>query len=224
MNISNPKKDSGFVQHDSTSVRSRRRFVGSISSMMVDWELFRVGVRMPNRDLSKGGRPPFDPVLMLKVVLHGRSITISVMTPTEFQMATVSASCKAGLCSPGTALDEKTIWDFKPWTRTAWRTQTVRVLCFAAQWEGMIAVRAVSWMPFVDAPRQRNQPRAERADQGRVSAPKALRPTPLKAGKKIAMVVGRRKTLKLITDTRTTPRWMRKQVGSRLQEHRSQRA
>jgi len=39
---------------------------------VIDWELFRPELESllgyDNRDLSKGGRPPFDPVLMLKVL------------------------------------------------------------------------------------------------------------------------------------------------------------
>jgi len=55
-------------------VRSRRRF-GGINKLndVIDWELFRAELESllsyDNRDLSQGGRPPFDPVLILKFLV-----------------------------------------------------------------------------------------------------------------------------------------------------------
>ena len=91
-----------------------------------------------------------------------------------------------------------------------------RVFASQLSGEGMIAREgSIVDASFVDAPRQRNTREQTRRSK-QASALKALRPTQLRAGRKIAMHVGRRKMPKRITVTRTTPRWMREQVGREL--------
>ena len=84
---------------------------------VIAWELFRTDLESllgyDARNARKGGRPPFDPVLMLKVLVlqkyHGLSDD-----ETEFQILDRFSfmqflSLQAGDSVP----DAKTIWDFK---------------------------------------------------------------------------------------------------------------
>lgn len=113
-----------------------------------------------SRDLSKGGRPPFDPVLMLKVlVLHNYHNLSDEQT--EFQISNRFSFMQFLGLHPGDSIsDEKTIWDFKQLLDKDGRDRARKLFeCFASQLseEGMIAREgSIVDASFVDAPRQRN--------------------------------------------------------------------
>ena len=86
-------------------------------SKVIDWELFREELESvlgyAQRDWSKGGRPPFDPVLMFKVLVlqkfHGLSDE-----ECEFQIRDRFSFMNFLGLHPGDATpDARTIWDFK---------------------------------------------------------------------------------------------------------------
>ena len=218
MKYRNPKKDSdllSMIDHQ-REITQTVRGINKLNDV-IDWELFRPDLESllgyDNRDLSKGGRPPFDPVFMLKVLVLQKYHNLSD-EQTEFQIGDRFSFMQFLGLQPGDSVpDEKTIWDFKGLLDKDGRDGARKLFeCFASQLsgEGMIAregsiVDATSSMPHVSVIPASRTRRSKQA-----SAPKALRPTQPRAGRKIAMHVGRRKTLKRITVTRTTPRWMRK--------------
>lgn len=73
MRYRNPKKDSdlfSMIEHQQ-SVLKTVKSINNLNAVM-DWELFREELESvlgyDNRDPKRGGRPPFDAVLMLKVL------------------------------------------------------------------------------------------------------------------------------------------------------------
>ena len=133
-------------------------------SKVIDWELFREELESilgyAQRDWSKGGRPPIDPVLMFKVLVlqkfHGLSDE-----ECEFQMRDrFSFMIFLGL-HPGDAVpDARTIWDFKQALEREGRDGARKLFERFEQMlsEGGLIGRKGSIVDasFVDAPRQRN--------------------------------------------------------------------
>ncbi|MGM0583673.1 MAG: IS5 family transposase [Pseudomonadota bacterium] len=81
----------------------------------VDFEMFRAGLdaAVGPRDRSKGGRPPFDPVLKFRMLvlqaMHGRSLA-----QTEFLAADRLSWMRFCRLGPGDAVpDANTLWDFR---------------------------------------------------------------------------------------------------------------
>ena len=133
-------------------------------SKVIDWELFREELESilgyVQRDWSKGGRPPIDPVLMFKVLVlqkfHGLSDE-----ECEFQMRDrFSFMIFLGL-HPGDAVpDARTIWDFKQALERDGRDGARKLF---ERFEQMLTERgligrkgSIVDASFVDAPRQRN--------------------------------------------------------------------
>lgn len=115
---------------------------------MIDWELFRPELESllgyDNRDLSKGGRPPFDPVFMLKVLVLQKYHNLSD-EQTEFQIGDRFSFMQFLGLQPGDSVpDEKTIWDFK-WLLDKDGHDGARKLfeCFASQLSGWDCPRRV---------------------------------------------------------------------------------
>ena len=84
---------------------------------VIDWELFRPELESllgyDNRDLSKGGRPPFDPVFMLKVLVLQKYHYLS-NEQSELQIGDRFSFLQFLGLQPGNSVpDEKTILDFK---------------------------------------------------------------------------------------------------------------
>ena len=82
MKYRNPKKDNdlfSMLDHQQEVMRT----VKGINKLnaVIDWELFRVDLETllgyDVRDLRKGGRPPFDVVLMLKVLVLQKYYSLS---------------------------------------------------------------------------------------------------------------------------------------------------
>ena len=82
MKSRNPKKDNdlfSMINHQQEVMRT----VKGINKLnaVIDWELFRVDLETllgyDVRDLRKGGRPPFDVLLMLKVLVLQKYYALS---------------------------------------------------------------------------------------------------------------------------------------------------
>ena len=130
----------------------------------IDWELFREPLESilgyAQRDWSKGGRPPFDPVLMFKVLVlqkfHGLSDEQS-----EFQISDRFSFMNFLGLHPGDAIpDARTIWDFKQALEREGRDGARRLFQRFDQilTDGGLIGREGSIVDarFVEAPRQRN--------------------------------------------------------------------
>ena len=81
----------------------------------VDFEIFRatLDAALVPRDRSKGGRPPFDPVLKFRMLvlqaMHGLSLA-----QTEFLVADRLSWMRFCRLGPGDAVpDANTLWDFR---------------------------------------------------------------------------------------------------------------
>jgi len=181
MKYRNPKKDSdlfSMIDHQ-REITQTVRGINKLNDV-IDWELFRSELESllgyDNRDLSKGGRPPFDPVLMLKVLVLQKYHNLSD-EQTEFQIGDRFSFMQFLGLQPGDSVpDEKTIWDFKQLLDKDGRDGARKLFeCFASQLnDGAMIAREGSIVDasFVDAPRQRNT-REQSTDQRR-RAPRKL--------------------------------------------------
>jgi len=148
---------------------------------VIDWELFRKEIESilgyDKRDHRKGGRPPFDPVLMLKVLVlqkfHGLSDDEA-----EYQIKDRFSFLEfLGLRAGDRIPDAKTIWDFKQALEKEGRDGGRRLFeRFGELLEasGMVAKEGTLVdASFVDAPRQRNT-REENAEIKEGKRPKGF--------------------------------------------------
>ena len=142
-----------------------QRIVGILKLRdLIDWENFRPVLEevtgYDTKDWTKGGRPPFDPLLMLKILVlqkyHGLSDEA-----TEVQIKDrLSFMSFLGLRLGDEVPDANTIWDFKELIEKDKRDGGQKL--FAAfhrtlTGEGLIAKEgSIVDASFVDAPRQRN--------------------------------------------------------------------
>ena len=165
MKYRNPKKDSdlfSMIDHQ-REITQTVRGINKLNDV-IDWELFHPELESllgyDDRDLSKGGRPPFDPVFMLKVLVLQKYHNLSD-EQTEFQIGDRFSFMQFLGLQPGDSVpDEKTIWDFKGLLDKDGRDGARKLFeCFASQLsgEGMIAREgSIVDASFVDAPRARN--------------------------------------------------------------------
>jgi IS5 family transposase len=134
-------------------------------SKVIGWEFFRDELESvlgyAQRDWSKGGRPPFDPVLMFKVLVlqkfHGLSDE-----KCEIQVKDRFSFMKFLVLQPGDAIpDARTIWDFKQALERDGRNGAGRLFERFDQMltdGGMIGRKgSIVDASFVDEPRQRNR-------------------------------------------------------------------
>lgn len=165
MKYRDPKKESDLF----SMIEHQQEVTGSVKGInqlnsVIDWEMFRPDLEAllgyDTRDARKGGRPPFDPVLMLKILVlqkyHGLSDD-----QTEFQiMDRFSFMQFLGLQPGDNVADAKTIWDFKQLLEKDGRNGGRKLFERFAQLlneHGMIAREgSIVDASFVDAPRQRN--------------------------------------------------------------------
>ena len=165
MKYRKPKKDSDLfsIIDPQREITQTVRGINKLNDV-IDWELFRPALESllgyGDRDLCKGGRPPLDPVFMLKILVLQKSHNLSD-EQTEFQIGDRFSFMQfLGLQPRDSVPDEKTIWDFK-WLLDKDGHDGARKLfeCFASQLsgEGMITREgSIVDASFVDAPRQRN--------------------------------------------------------------------
>lgn len=165
MKYRNPQKDSdlfSMLEHQQAVTKSAKG-INKLNAVM-DWELFREELESllgyDQRDPHQGGRPPFDPVLMLKVLVlqkyHGLSDD-----QTEFQiMDRFSFMEFLGLQAGDSVPDAKTIWDFKQLLEKDGREGGRKLFerfGQLLQGEGLLAKEgSIVDASFVEAPRQRN--------------------------------------------------------------------
>lgn len=130
----------------------------------IDWELFREELEdilgYSKRDSKKGGRPPFDPVLMFKVLLIQKFYGLSDAATEQQILDRFSFMSFLGLL-PGDAVpDKNTIWDFKQALEKDNCNGSERLFKrFEKELnrEGLISKEgSIVDASFVDAPRQRN--------------------------------------------------------------------
>ena len=131
---------------------------------VVDWELFRPTLKRirPKKDPRKGGRPPFDEVLMFKVLLLQQLYNLSD-DQTEFQIRDrYSFSRFLGLEPEGRVPDSKTIWLYRErLMKRGLLDQLFSGLLRQIEDAGYLARRGqIVDAAMVEAPRQRN-PRVE---------------------------------------------------------------
>jgi IS5 family transposase len=81
---------------------------------LIDWEMFREPIETAIRkDMSKGGRPPFDAVLMFKITMLQQWYGLSDMA-LEYQINDRVSFCRfLGLEFGGKVPDGNTVWDFR---------------------------------------------------------------------------------------------------------------
>ena len=165
MKYCNPKKDNDLF----SMIEHQQAVVGTVKGInklnaVIDWELFREELESllgyDSRNPHRGGRPPFDPVLMLKVLVlqkyHGLSDD-----ETEFQiMDRFSFLQFLGLQAGDKVPDAKTIWDFKQLLEKDGRDGSRKLFTLFGQilqGQGMLAKEgSIVDASFVTAPRQRN--------------------------------------------------------------------
>ena len=104
-----------MLSHQQT-VTQNVRGINKLSEV-IDWELFREELESilgyNQRNWSKGGRPPFDPVLMFKVLVLQKFHSLSD-EQSEFQISDRFSFMNFLRLHPGDAIpDARTIWDFK---------------------------------------------------------------------------------------------------------------
>ena len=152
---------------------------------LVDFEMFRPALEqaVPRSDGSKGGRPAFDHVLMLKVLLLQSMHTLSDERCEYLIKDRLSFMRFLGLGLADTVPDANTIWNFREALK---RAGAIEVLFarFDAQLKGagyLAMSGQIVDASIVAAPKQRNT-EAEKADikAGRVPTSWAERPAKLR--------------------------------------------
>lgn len=131
---------------------------------IIPWENFRPLLEeltgYATRDWSKGGKPPFDPVLMFKVLVLQKFHGLSDDATEEQIFDRTSFKSFLGLRIGDIIPDAKTIWDFKERIEAGKREGGRRLFeAFGSflEKQGLIAREgSIIDATFVEAPRQRN--------------------------------------------------------------------
>ena len=164
MEYCNPKKDNdlfSMIDHQQEVMRT----VKSINKLnaVIDWELFRVDLETlladDVRDQRKGGRPPFDVVLMLKVLVLQKCYSLSD-DEAELQIMDRYSFMQFLDLLPGDSVpDAKTIWDFRQSIEKDGRDRSRKIFERFGQLlegQGMLAKEGSIVDASVVAPRERN--------------------------------------------------------------------
>lgn len=131
---------------------------------LIAWESFRPLLEeltgYAGRDWSKGGKPPFDPVLMFKVLVLQKFHGLSDDATQEQIFDRTSFKNFLGLRIGDDIPDAKTLWDFKQRIEAEGREGSRRLFeAFGGILEGQGLVAregSIVDASFVEAPRQRN--------------------------------------------------------------------
>lgn len=131
---------------------------------LIDWESFRPLMEeltgYATRDWSRGGKPPFDPVFMLKVLVLQKYHGLSDDATEEQIFDRTSFKNFLGLRIGDELPDAKTIWDFKQRIEVDSREGSRKLFEAFGQTlenQGLVAREgSIIDASFVDAPRQRN--------------------------------------------------------------------
>lgn len=131
---------------------------------IIPWESFRPLLEeltgYATRDWSKGGKPPFDPVLMFKVLVLQKFHGLSDDATEEQIFDRTSFKNFLGLRIGDGIPDAKTLWDFKQRIEADGREGGRRLFeAFGAHLEGQSLIAregSIVDASFIEAPRQRN--------------------------------------------------------------------
>lgn len=151
-----------FIDHQKKQSESRTG-VAKLSEI-IDWEGFRSELEeilgYSKRAANVGGRPPFDPVLMFKVLVLQKYYGLSDAAVEEQVSDRFSFMAFLGL-HPGDAVpDGNTVWDFREALERDGRKGTARLFARFDQMlegEGLIGREgSLVDASFIEAPKQRN--------------------------------------------------------------------
>ena len=131
---------------------------------MIDWEMFRDDLETllgyKKRDVSKGGRPPFDPILMFKILILQKFYGLSDQATQECIADRLSFMNFLNLAIGDSIPDANTIWDFRNALETQNRNGSERLFKrfeTLLEEKGLIGHEGtIVDASFVDAPKQRN--------------------------------------------------------------------
>ena len=131
-----------------------------ILNSIINWEMFRVILKkhIVRKESNKGGRPPFDIVMMFKILVLERLYNMSD-DQAEFQINDRRSFMRfLGLESYDTVPDAKTIWKFRDdLSKTDAIEECFHLFNEMLAEEGLITHSGtIIDATFVDAPRQRN--------------------------------------------------------------------
>jgi IS5 family transposase len=165
MKYRNPKKDNdlfSMINHQQEVMRTIKG-INKLNAV-IDWELFRVDLEIlfgyDVRDLKKGGRPPSDVVLMLKVLVLQKYYALSD-DEAEFQIIDRFSFMQFLDLKTGDSVpDVKTIWHFRQSLEKDGRDGRRKIVeRFGKLLEGqgmLVKEGSIVDASFVAAPRQRN--------------------------------------------------------------------
>lgn len=180
---------------------------------LIPWESFRPLLEeltgYATRDWTKGGKPPFDPVLMFKVFVMQKFHGLSDDDTEEQFFDRTSFKNFLGLRIGDNIPDAKTIWDFKQRIEADGREggrQLFEAFRGHLEGQGLIAREgSIVDASFVEAPRQRNErEQNERIKQG--ERPEEFDTNPAVGRQKDSEAVGPRRTRRRTTAGRTMRR------------------
>ena len=131
---------------------------------LIDWEYFRKELESilgyDSRDDSKGGRPPFEPVFMLKVLVLQQFHNLSDAATEEKIEDRFSFMKFLDLQVGDSIPDQNTIWDFRESLERDGRDGTRKLFDLLQELlksKGIMAMEgSIVDASFVEAPRQRN--------------------------------------------------------------------
>lgn len=168
-----------------TEAASKRKS-GLDRLQVVDWESFRTTLleHLDYKNQARGGRPPWCPVLMLKVLVLQRFFDLSD-EETEAQMMDRFSFLRFLGLRPGDGVpDHATIWEFKERLGVEGMTAVFEQFNDLLREQGIIAsCGKIIDASFVDAPRQRNS-REENAQIKEGQRPEAFDETPRRSCQK----------------------------------------
>lgn len=129
-------------------------------NQIVNWDIFRpvLEAAIPRKDNSKGGRPPFDELLMFKTIIIRRLYNLS-LDETEYQINDrISFMRFVGLGLGDTVPDAKTIWLYENLLSTSEAGKELFDLFFAAIAEKGYVTHTGSIVDasIVEAPKRKN--------------------------------------------------------------------
>jgi len=177
---------------------------------VIPWEGFRPLLEdltgYAARDWAKGGKPPFDPVLMFKVLVLQKFHGLSDDATEEQIFDRTSFKAFLGLRIGDDIPDAKTIWDFKQRIEEDGREGGRKLFDAFGQMlegKGIVLAKAASSTPASRKPRASATAARRTSASSRANAPQSSTRIPPWAARKTAKRAGRRRTTSRTTAGRT---------------------